>query len=153
MDFKDFFDFVRNVNEEYLKPADANIKYLEEYLGENGIDCISVLKNLYEQLIEAIQPDKVLSNKGTIDVYLKKYKSDLRILLIKTYLKLIDVRMKDLLKNIHKNDAANIKEIIKPKKTELIDIIKKEKDPKKTIECSKALYDLVETYCAKYYLA
>jgi len=156
MDFTYFFDFVRNVNEEYLKPADANIKYLEEYCGENGIFFVNWLKNAYTQLIKAIQPGNVLSNKGTIDADLRKYTNELQKILVNTYLILIHVRKIDLQKNIHKNDAANIEKIIKSEKTELAKILSEGKDKKdvldEAIKRSKALYDIVETWCAKYHL-
>ena len=156
MDFTDeegFFDLVRRTNEEYLKPADANIKFLEEYRGKNGINCLRLLKDAYGHLLKAIQPVDIVSNKETIDVYLKKYTNDLQNILFKTYSALIDVRMKDLLENINKDDAAQINKKIESEIDELKRIITEKKDIIKAINRFKAIYDLVETWCEKYHLA
>jgi len=156
-DYKDFFDSVRSINNEYLKPADTNIKFLEEYLGENAIICVDLLKNAYAKLIKAIQPGNVLSNKGTIDADLEKYKNNLQIILIKTYFALIDVRKKDLQENIHKDAAANVEKIIKAEKAELAKILLEKKDKKDVLDAaikrSKAIFDIIEKECAKYHLA
>ena len=160
MDFTDqreFFDFVRGINEKYLKSADANIKILEEYLGENAIIGCVDLKDAYTQLIDAIKPGNTASNMGKIDACLKKYTNDLQKILVNTYFTLIEVREKDLLENIHKDDAANIEKEIESEKAVLAKILSEKKDKTDVldaaIERSKDIYDHVETWCAKYHLA
>jgi len=155
-DERDFFACVRSINDKYLKPADKNIKILEEYKRENGIICVNSLKNAYSLLNKAIRPASIVSDRKKIEMSLKEYKIYLQNFLIEVQWALIYERKKDLQKNISKNDAANIHEEIISKRAELNKIIPEKKDKEdvldEVIERSKALYDLVETYCAKHNL-
>ena len=160
MDFTDqrgFFDCVHGINKKYLKSADENIKFLEEYRGENGIVCIRLLKDAYEQLIKAIEPVDIVANKEKIYVYLRKYTNDLQKILAVTYFTLIAVRKGDLQENIPKDDAAKIEQEIEAGKAELVKILSEKRDKTDVldslIERSNALYNLVETWCTQYHLA
>jgi len=144
-----------------MKPADENYKFLEEYGEKNVTKFVQELKNAYEQLIKAIEPGDILSNKKKVKARLNKYTNDLQKFLILTYHNLIEVRGKDLYENIHEDEATMIKAKIELERAELskfVKLSKGRKNQEKTdtldtaIKYSKNIYDLVETSCAKHHL-
>ena len=157
-DQQGFFDFVRSINEKYLKPADANFKVLEEYCGKSGIPCVDSLKNAYTQLVMAIQLEDISSGKNKVDECLEKYIYELQKDLLKTYLKLIEVRRKDLLTNIPETCKTEVIKIIRSEKSKFKIILSTHKDNDKKsildslIQCSKEIYDFIEKMYKTYHL-
>jgi hypothetical protein len=113
-------EIIRDINIRYYTPFNANILYLEERTQKNYIAFIIELRDAHSHLVRVFDYDIITpQGRSNVQEHLGAYVSHLRRGLLDSYVKIVAIENKRLMKSIHKNNVAAIELQIAQKASEL----------------------------------
>jgi hypothetical protein len=108
--YEELFNLIKQINEKYYAPFNANILYLEEL--ENRIYVIYIIehRDAYSHLVRIFDYD-IFSEEGRQNVHyhLNEYVTHLQRGLFDTFRKILYLETQSLEKSIHKNDLMAVR--------------------------------------------